>query len=474
MVLDINRPVQTMGAQSAAPVTAGLDALVGRLGQAVRSGTTRTLAWRRAQLDGIIQFLAEREHELAAALDADLGKPALAGWMADIVPPRNEARYALRHLAAWVRPRRVSVPIAYKPGRAWVEHEPKGVVLIVAPWNYPVQLCLSPLVGAVAAGNAAVVKPSELAPATGRVLAEWLPRYLDRDAVAVVEGGMDVSQALLDLPFDHIFFTGSPRVGRIVMGAAARHLTPVTLELGGKSPVIVAADADLDVAARRIAWAKLVNAGQTCIAPDYVLVERSIRPAFVDRLITHVERFAGSAEPTRIVNETHLRRLAALLDDHGGVTALEGGPDMRTGRFAPVVITDPDPESALMQEEIFGPILPVVVTESLDESIAFVAARPKPLALYLFTGSSHVEQKVLERTSSGSVCVNHLLYQCLVPELPFGGVGPAGMGVYHGRAGFETFSHAKAVLRKPTTPDRSVAYPPYSSSAERAFRLLLR
>ena len=474
MVLDINRPVQSTGAQSTASVTGGVDAVISRLGQAVRSGTTRSLAWRRAQLDGIIQFLTERERELTTALEADLGKPALASWMADIVPPRNEARHALRHLADWMRPRRVSVPIAYQPGRAWVVHEPKGVVLIVAPWNYPVQLCLSPLVGAVAAGNGAVVKPSEMAPATGRVLAEWLPRYLDRDAVAVVEGGMDVSQALLDLPFDHIFFTGSPRVGRIVLSAAARHLTPVTLELGGKSPVIVAADADLDVAARRIAWAKLVNAGQTCIAPDYVLVERSIRPAFVDRLITQVHRFAASVEPTRIVNETHLCRLAALLDNHGGVTAVEGGPDMHTGRFAPVVITDPDPDSALMQDEIFGPILPVVVTESLDESIAFVTARPKPLALYLFTGSSVVEHDVLERTSSGSVCVNHLLYQCLVPELPFGGVGPAGMGAYHGRAGFETFSHAKAVLRKPTKPDPSVAYPPYGPTAERAFRLLLR
>ena len=473
MVLEINQPVQTVGAGIATPGGNQLDAALRRLRQAVQSGTTRELAWRRAQLDGIIRFLTEREAELTRALEADLGKPALAGWMADIVPPRNEARHALRHLADWMRPQRVSVPAAYQPGRAYVLREPKGVVLIVAPWNYPVQLCLSPLVGAVAAGNAAVVKPSELAPATARVLAEWLPRYLDGDAVVVVEGGMEVSQALLDLSFDHIFFTGSPRVGRIVMAAAARHLTPVTLELGGKSPVIVAADADLDVAARRIAWAKLVNAGQTCIAPDYVLVERGIRPAFVDRLIAEVERFAASVEPTRIVNETHLRRLAALLNDHGGVTALKGGPDMGTGRFAPAVITDPDPDSALMQEEIFGPILPVVMTDSLDESIAFVTARPKPLALYLFTRSSTVEHDVLGRTSSGSVCVNHLLYQCLIPELPFGGVGTAGMGAYHGRAGFETFSHAKAVLRKPTVPDPSLAYPPYGPLTERAFRLLL-
>ena len=474
MVLDINQRVQNSAVGSGTPVGDGLDAVMGRLRQTVGSGTTRSLAWRRAQLDGIIRFLTEREPELTRALEADLGKPALAGWMADIVPPRNEARHALRHLADWMRPQRVSVPAAYQPGRAHVRREPKGVVLVVAPWNYPVQLCLSPLVGAVAAGNAAVIKPSELAPATAGVLAEWLPKYLDHNAVAVVEGGMEISQALLDLPFDHIFFTGSPRVGRIVMTAAARHLTPVTLELGGKSPVIVAADADLGVAARRIAWAKLVNAGQTCIAPDYVLVERSIRPAFVDRLITEVERFASSVEPTRIVNETHIRRLAALLEDHGGVTALEGGPDVATGRFAPVVITDPDPDSPLMQEEIFGPILPVVMTDSLDESIAFVTARPKPLALYLFTGNSAVERDMLERTSSGSVCVNHLLYQCLVPGLPFGGVGTAGMGAYHGRAGFETFSHAKAVLRKPTTPDLSLAYPPYGPMAERAFRLLLR
>jgi len=474
VVLELNQPVQANGNGSATSPGDGVDAALSRLRKTVRSGATRSLAWRRTQLEGIIRFLTECETELTAALAADLGKPALASWMADIVPPRNEARHALRHLGEWVGPERVAVPAAYQPGRARIIREPKGVVLIVAPWNYPVQLCLSPLVGALAAGNAAVLKPSELAPATAGVLAEWLPRYVDPSAVAVVEGGMEVSQALLERPFDHIFFTGSPRVGRIVVAAAARHLTPVTLELGGKSPVIVAADADLDVAARRIAWAKLVNAGQTCIAPDYVLVERGIRPAFVDRLITEVERFAGGAEPTRIVNETHLRRLAGLLDGHGGVTALAGGPDFATARFAPVVITDPDPGSPLMQEEIFGPILPVVVTDSLDDSIAFVAARPKPLALYLFTGSPAVEDEVLERTSSGSVCVNHLLYQCLVPGLPFGGVGPSGMGAYHGRAGFETFSHSKAVLRKPTSPDPKLAYPPYGPFAERAFRLLLR
>ena len=473
MVLDINQSMNAMGTERTTSVH-GIDATVRGLRQTVQSGITRSLTWRRAQLDGIIRFLTEREAELTEALHADLGKSPLAGWMADIVPPRNEARHALRHLAGWVRPERVAVPIAYQPGRARIIREPKGVVLVVAPWNYPVQLCLSPLVGAVAAGNAAVVKPSELAPVTAHVLAEWLPRYLDPSAVAVVEGGMDVSQALLDLPFDHIFFTGSPRVGRIVMAAAVRHLTPVTLELGGKSPVIVAADADLDVAARRIAWAKLVNAGQTCIAPDYVLVERSVRPAFLERLIVEVERFAASGEPTRIVNETHLRRLAGLLDGHGGFTALEGGPDLGTGRFAPVVIADPDPDSALMQDEIFGPILPIVVTDSLDESIAFVTTRPKPLALYLFTQNSAIEDDVLHRTSSGSVCVNHLLYQCLVPDLPFGGVGTAGMGAYHGRAGFETFSHPKAILRKPTTPDPAFAYPPYGAFAERAFRLLLR
>ncbi len=438
------------------------------------SGRTADLGWRRRQLEGLIRLVEENEKQLVDAMVVDLGKPRFEAWLTDLLTTRDEARHALKHLDAWARPTKHPVPTVTKPATAWTQPQPLGVALVIAPWNYPVQLLLSPLVGALAAGCCVVLKPSELAPASAKAVAELVPRYLDPEAVAVVEGGVDVTTALLAEPWDHILFTGSTRVGRIVMEAAARHLTPVTLELGGKSPTIVAADADLAVAARRVAWAKYLNAGQTCIAPDYVLVERSVQDRFTERLVDELGRLRDRAEPTSIINADHLARLEGLLEGHGGEELLPRKTDPSSRTIAPVVVREPDPASPLMQEEIFGPLLPVLGVDSIDDAITFVRDRPRPLALYLFTASEDTERQVLERTIAGSVCVNHLVYQVAVPSMPFGGVGPSGMGGYHGKAGFDTFTHHKSVLRRPTRGDVSAMYPPYPPTVQKVMRALTR
>jgi aldehyde dehydrogenase (NAD+) len=442
------------------------------------SGRTRPLDWRRAQLEGLLRMLDEREAELIAALREDLRKPAIEGFGADIGATAAEIRYTLRHLRRWMRPRRVVPGIAAQPGMGRIVPEPLGVGLIIAPWNYPVQLVLLPLASALAAGNAAVVKPSELAPATSAALARLLPRHVDPDAVAVVEGGVEETTALLAQRFDHIFFTGSTAVGRIVMQAAARHLTPVVLELGGKSPTIVCADADVEVAARRIAWGKHLNAGQTCIAPDYVLVEEPVRDQLVEALTDATRSFVGadpaaSPDLARIVNERHAERLAGLLRSAGGTVACGGTTDVPGRYVEPTVVVDPDPEAPIMHEEIFGPILPVVGVSSVTDAIEQVRARPKPLALYVFSDSPETVDRVLEGTTSGGVCVNHTLFHQAATGLPFGGVGASGMGAYHGRAGFDAYSHHRSVLTKPVRPELKLLYPPYSRLKSRLIRSAL-
>jgi aldehyde dehydrogenase (NAD+) len=430
---------------------------------AFADGRTRAMEWRHRQLHGLLDLIREAEDDLLRALAADLGKPAVEGWATDLGVTAAEIRHIHKHVDEWARPRRVRVGLTSRPGKGVLAPEPLGVALIIAPWNYPVQLVLA----ALAAGNAAVVKPSELAPATSEALARLLPRYLDPEAVRVVEGDAAVSSALLEERFDHVFFTGSTRVGRIVAEAAARHLTPTVLELGGKSPTIVDASADLEVTARRIAWGKFLNAGQTCIAPDYVLVHRSLQQPLVDGIRTAVREFYGddprrSADYARIVNHQHLRRLEALLAGDGAGTVALGGEVVAADRYvAPTVLLDPDPASGVMQEEIFGPILPVLSVDSLDEAIAFVTARPKPLALYAFAEDDLAVDRVVAETSSGGVCVNHTLVHISDPALPFGGVGPSGSGRYHGRAGFDAFSNTKSVLLKPSRPDVKLLYPPF-------------
>jgi aldehyde dehydrogenase (NAD+) len=451
-------------------------AVVGGLRRAFESGRTRPLEWRRQQLTRLAALLREHEEALLDALRADLGKPRAEGWASDVGIIRSDIRYALRHLRRWARPRRVHVPLTRRPARARIVPEPLGVVLVIAPWNYPIHTVLSPLVGAIAAGNCVVAKPSELSPASSALLARLLPEYLDAECVAVVEGRPEETRVLLEQRFDHVFYTGDGEVGRLVMEAAARHLTPVTLELGGKSPAIVDASAKLDVAARRITWGKFLNAGQTCIAPDYVLVAREVEDLFIEQVRRAIFDFYGPApeqspDYARIVNDAHHDRLVGLLDS--GTVAVGGTHDRADRYVAPTVLRDVLPESPVMAEEIFGPVLPVLPFSGLDEAIAFVNARAKPLALYLFTERDDAKRRVVAETSSGGVAINATIHHVSVPELPFGGVGASGMGEYHGQASFDTFSHAKSVLWKGTRPDPDLAYPPYTDRKERLLRRFL-
>jgi aldehyde dehydrogenase (NAD+) len=450
---------------------------VARARAAFERGVTRPVAWRERQLDGLLRLLEEGEQELVDALATDMGKPRLEGWSTDLGVTAAEIKVLRKNVDRWARPRRVSLPLVALPGRGRIHPEPLGVVLVIAPWNYPVQLLLEPLAAALAAGNAVVAKPSELAPATSAALARLLRRHLDPDGVQVVEGGPDAASALLEERFDHIFFTGSTRIGRVVMEAAAKHLTPVTLELGGKTPTVVHRSANLDVAGRRIAWGKFLNAGQTCIAPDYVLVDRTVQDELVESIRTAVRQFYGddpqaSPDYARIVNDGHFRRLTGLLADAGTV-AVGGASDEGERYLPPTVVLDPPADAAVMQEEIFGPVLPVVAVDSVEEAIESITAKPKPLALYVFADDEAVVDQVLDRTSSGGACVNHTLVHITPPDLPFGGVGDSGTGRYHGRSGFDTFSNLKSVLRKPTRPDPRLLYPPYTRTKEKVIRRVL-
>ena len=454
----------------------GVVALLPRLRRSFESGRTRPLSWRRDQLRRMKKMLKECEDELLGALTADLGKPPLEAWVSDIAIVVSEIEHALKHLKEWARPEKVWTPVAQRPGKSRIRREPLGVALVIAPWNYPVQLLLSPMVGAIAAGNCVVAKPSEVSMHTSATLARVIPDYLDDECVAVVEGGVAETQALLAERFDHVFYTGNGQVGRIVMEAAAKHLTPVTFELGGKSPVIVTADADLDVAARRVAWGKFLNAGQTCIAPDYTLVAREVEESFVERLGEVVREFYGpdpktSPDYARIVNDRHFRRIAALLAD--GTPAIGGETDAEQRYIAPTVLRDVAPDAPVMGEEIFGPVLPVLPVEDADEAIDFVNERDRPLALYVFSDSKRTQEAVVARTTSGGAGINATVLQVAVPDLPFGGVGASGTGAYHGRAGFETFSHRKAVLAKSTRVDPAFAYPPYTKRKKRILRRFL-
>lgn len=462
-----------MVVESPEVATSGTGQVVTELRQVFASGCTRPLQWRLDQLHGIERLVGEREPEIAAALAADLGRPAAEAWLGDIASTKAEAVYARKHVKKWMRRQRSYLPVAQLPGRAWVQYDPLGVVLIIAPWNYPVYLGLAPLVAAVAAGNCAVLKPSDLAPATSALLARLVPEYLDPNAVRVVEGDASTTQDLLAQGFDHAVFTGGTEIGKKIMAAAAPTLTPVTLELGGKSPVIVAADADIDVAARRIAWVKLMNSGQTCIAPDYVLADHRIVDALVGKIVANLRDFrSAESDPSlRIVNQRQFDRLVALITATDGHVVAGGGSDPATMRIEPTVIVNSSPTDGVMADEIFGPILPVLSVESLDQAVEFVNSRPKPLALYVFTSSPQQGRDLVDRIPSGGAVINHVAMHCLVPQLPFGGVGDSGMGAYHGKWGFETLSHRRAVLSKTAKPDLRLVYPPYT---DRALKLMRR
>ena len=444
-----------------------------------QTGATRQLAFRRAQLEKLRSALDKNEAALLGALKADLCKSPVQAYSTEIALVQAELRHALKNLRSWSNPKRVGTPWFVAPASGWVQPEPYGVALIFSPWNYPLQLLFAPLVSAIAAGNCAVLKPSELASHTAEVMAKLIRETFAEEFISIVTGGVDVAEALLRERFDKIFFTGSTQAGRAVMTAAAKNLTPVTLELGGKCPAIVCADAPVELAARRIAWGKFLNSGQTCVAPDFVLVERSVRDSFVAALKKSLREFYGdnpnqSEDYGRIVSRRHFDRLVKFLGDgkiiHGGTH------DVKDLFIAPTILTDVSPNSSVMQEEIFGPILPVLEYERLDDALALLQTRPTPLALYVFTASRDTETQILDKARSGGVCVNDVVSHMMVTGLPFGGLGESGIGSYHGRSGFEAFTHQRAVMRRPLWVDPPFRYPPAKialASLKRAIKFML-
>lgn len=445
---------------------AAIPSLVEQLKSNFAGGRSRDLAWRVEQLRALKEMMLAHQDRISAALKADLGKSSEEAWISEIGYSISEIEHSLKHLNKWAKPRKVSTPLAAQPGKSYLLPEPLGTVLIIGAWNYPFQLVIAPLVAAISAGNFAVLKPSELSINTSALLAELLPQYLDKEAFAVVEGAVEETTELVKQPFDHFFYTGGENVGRIVMKAAAEHLAPVTLELGGKSPCIVDSNCNLDVTAARIVWGKWMNAGQTCVAPDYVLVEKGFEDKLVKALIKKIEAFYGkdaaqSSDYGRIVNERHFARLQSYLADQNVVYG--GQTNEQTRYMSPTLVMQPGLDSELMRQEIFGPILPIITLDNISDSIAFINQRSKPLALYLFSKNKQLENKVLNETSAGSVCVNDGMMFMVNPELPFGGVGHSGMGAYHGQFGFDTFSHLKSVMKRSFLLDAPMRYPPFTS-----------
>ena len=440
-----------------------------------QSGATLPLEFRLAQLRSLYRGIKRFEPQILEALRSDLGKSAEESYMSEIGMCLTEIRHTARHLREWSRPRRVPTPLMHFPGSSRIVREPRGVCLIIAPWNYPFLLAVGPMISAIAAGNCVTLKPSEYAPATAAVLEKMLDVCFEGRFCRTVTGGAEVSAAETARPYDMIFFTGSTAVGRKVMAAAAQNLTPVVLELGGKSPCIVDETADLPVAAARIIWGKCLNSGQACVAPDYVLVARSRKDALIREMQKAICCFYGedpcenSAYP-RIVNERHFDRLAAMLPED---PAVGGRVDRESLKIEPTLIeTTLNNQSPLMTEEIFGPLLPIVPYDNIHEALGYILSRPRPLALYLFSRNRKLQRRVVETIPFGGGCINDTISHITTPYLPFGGTGDSGMGAYHGRCGYETFTHAKSILSKPFRPDLPVRYPPLTGKLDLLHKML--
>ncbi|MFH7026904.1 MAG: aldehyde dehydrogenase [Heteroscytonema crispum UTEX LB 1556] len=438
------------------------------------TGKTKNVTFRIQQLKTLKQAVLGHQEAILEALKADLHKPEFEAYATEIGAIK-EIDYVIKHINTWAKPQKVAVPFEQIPAKARIYPEPLGVVLIIGAWNYPFQLIISPLVGAIAAGNCAILKPSELAPNTSRVLAEMIAKYFDPAYIAVVEGGVETSQKLLAEKFDHIFFTGGTAVGKIVMEAAAKHLTPVTLELGGKSPCIVDTDINIEATARRITWGKFLNAGQTCIAPDYLLVDKKIKKNLLDGIGKCLKEFYGdnpanSPDYGRIITQKHFDRLVNL--QKNGEICIGGETNRSEHYIAPTVIDNVSLADPIMQSEIFGPILPVIEYSDISEAIALINSHPKPLALYLFTQNKNLQKRVLQETSSGGVCINDTVMQVGVSSLPFGGVGDSGIGSYHGKASFDSFSHYKSVLQNSFWLDLKWRYAPYQGKLSLLKRII--
>ena len=434
----------------------------------------RPLEERLDQLDILRAAILQRQDLICDALQADLGKSPEEAYMTEIGMVLSEITYIMRHLGGWMKPRRVKTPLAQFPGRSYILKEPYGVVLIMAPWNYPFQLIMNPFIGAVAAGNHCVLKPSAYAPATSQVIADLIAACFPSEQAAVILGGREENQALLEERFDYIFFTGGVNVGKAVLEKAARHVTPVTLELGGKSPCIVDASANIEVAARRIAFGKALNSGQTCVAPDYVLVEDRVKDKLLSAIKNCWHDFYGDALSSpqwpKMVNEKHYQRVMSLMAGERIYCGGRGDGE----RIAPTLLTDVAWDAPIMQEEIFGPVLPVLSFRYVDEAVSLVNSREKPLALYLFTRRNGVKEKILTQIPFGGGCVNDTVIHLASSRLPFGGVGQSGMGKYHGKYSFDTFTHEKSIVVKGTWLDIQMRYPPYSPKKLHQIKKFLR
>ncbi|MBE9225237.1 aldehyde dehydrogenase [Phormidium sp. LEGE 05292] len=438
------------------------------------TGKTKDIAFRLTQLKILKQAVLDNRDQIIDALKADLNKPIFESYITEIGAIK-EIDYAIKNLKKWSKPKKVSTPLDQLPGSAFIYPEPLGVVLIITPWNYPFYLTISPLLGAIAAGNCVIIKPSENSPHTSNIIAKICQKNFDPAYIAVVEGGVETSQQLLQQKFDHIFFTGGTAIGKIVMEAAAKNLTPVTLELGGKSPCIIDSDINIEYTARRIAWGKFLNAGQTCIAPDYLLVNQKVKQPLLDSIKNCVQEFYGddpekSPDFARIINQKQYNRLVELLKS--GEIIVGGKTNPETCYIAPTLIDKVSLDAPIMQEEIFGPILPVIEYSNLEEAISIVNNQPKPLALYFFSKNQEYQQQILQKTSSGGVCINDTIMHIAVTELPFGGVGNSGIGSYHGKASFDTFSHQKSVLKKSFLVDIKVRYAPYLGKIDLVKKLM--
>ena len=440
-------------------------------------GHTLPLSFRRDALIRLEKALIRREEDIHAALHKDLHKSSSEAYMCETGMTRAELSYMLRHLRRFAKRRSVPSPLAQFPSQSFTVKEPLGVVLIMSPWNYPFMLTMEPLIGALAAGNCCVVKPSAYAPATSAVIASILGECFPPEYVTVVEGGRAENQALLSQKFNHIFFTGSPSVGREVMRRAAENLTSVSLELGGKSPCVVTDSAKLDVAARRVAFGKLLNSGQTCVAPDYLLIDRKVKGAFLDLLKKEIARMTGEdalrcSHGVRMINKRHFDRVCSLIDPEKVI--IGGRCDEETLRIEPTVLDNVTAQDPVMQEEIFGPVLPVLAYDSIDEAVSFINSRPHPLALYLFTQEKAIQECFLRTVSFGGGCINDTIIHLATSRMGFGGVGESGMGSYHGQKSFDTFSHEKSVVRKAVWLDLPFRYAPYTAWKDKLVRLFLR
>ncbi len=427
-------------------------------------GNTKELSFRREQLGKLKSILKEHESELLEALEKDFSKPPFESYGTEIGILYSEIEHILKHLKKWMKPERVSGSLINFPSNSYIYHQPYGVSLVIGAWNYPILLSLSPVLGSMAAGNCSIIKPSEMAEHSSGLLKEIINSNFDPGYLKVIEGAAETTQELLDQPLDYIFFTGSTRVGKIIMKAAAEQLTPVTLELGGKSPAIVSADADLSVAARRIAWGKFLNAGQTCVAPDYVYVHAGIKEKFLKNLALEISNFFGSdpkesPDFARIINRKHFNRLKPFLDN--GRIVSGGRTDEEELYIEPTVLDRISWDDEIMKEEIFGPILPVMPFEDLASVIDLIKRKPTPLSLYIFSKSRKIQQKIIEEIPFGGGCINDTVAHLGNHNLPFGGLGQSGFGSYHGKRSFEIFSHKKSIMKKPTWLDNPLRYAPY-------------